>query len=115
MFGRSLLVQILGEKQGATVTLPKDSAWYHLLTKTKHYESFKCQDSQMAIFVKDGSIIPRYKVSPGILSTEDLRNNKFYFEVFGTEASGEVYIDDMKTLNYEKGEFKLIKMCKQQG
>lgn len=62
------------------------------------------------IFVKEGSIIPY--INEEIQHTGEIKDSKISLRIYpkDSEAKGEIYLDDGETLNYEKGEFELIKI-----
>lgn len=109
MVGESLLVSPVLE-QGAThkmVYLP-EGEWY-CYWSGKKYEGGKRYIEEVSldhcpIFVKAGSIIPKYPVYPSVSEKKD---DVLILEVFGEKAEYLHYQDNGKDYQYENGEYNL--------
>lgn len=115
MLGDSLLVApIIPEKDGTSrsVILPAGK-WYDFYTGKFAGEgetiNVKVPLDKMALFVKDGGIIPMIKPVQNVASIKD--GTKLTVRHYGTKAgSFSLYDDDGKTFDYEKGNFAWIKL-----
>ena len=112
MFGPAFLVNPVYEFKARSreVYLPAGTAWYDFYNGKK-YEGGQTIDaaapySRMPLFVKAGSIIP---TGPAIQYTDQSLNAPIMLNVYtGADGSFEIYEDDGRSYDYEKGEWSRI-------
>lgn len=118
MMGESIMVAPFYEKQSTKrkVVLPKGD-WYDFYTgefagndKTINLEN----DGRMPLFVRDGALIPLLQNS--VMTSDAAYGQPLEIRHYGKRPGTlELYEDDGKTYNYEKGEYRLRTFSVDQG
>jgi alpha-D-xyloside xylohydrolase len=113
MFGPAFLVAPVVEKgkTGREVYLPKGSVWYDYWTGKKYPGGKRIAVNapleMLPLFVRAGSIIPHGNDIP---STRTEQKEVELWVYAGADARFELYQDDGKTYEYEKGKFSLAEL-----
>ena len=117
MAGESVLLAPIVEKDSTKriVYLPK-GRWINYFTGEaykgeKHY-IVDLKLDETAIFIKDNSIIPQYE---NLLHLEKEKINTIVFKLYGRSGRYQMYEDDGKSLNYQKGEYNLYDVSFSKG
>ncbi|MCY6958651.1 glycoside hydrolase family 31 protein [Clostridium brassicae] len=115
MFGENVLIAPILEK-GCTerkVYLPQGN-WINYYTMEQHKGKATINVSApleiIPVFVKEGSIIPKYKTAS---STSTIDKNILLLDIIpnmNSKAEYNYYEDDGKSFNYEKGEYNITKI-----
>jgi alpha-D-xyloside xylohydrolase len=112
MFGPSILVNPVYENKARSrdVYLPEGSDWFNFYTGEKltggQTITAAAPLSQMPLFVKAGAIIP---TGAAIQHVDEGLNTPLTLNVYtGANGSFEIYEDDGRSTNYEKGEWSRI-------
>ena len=111
-FGDNILVKpiVKKDRKQTSVYLP-EGKWVDFHTGERYsgskYVKIKTGLNDIPIFVKAGSIIPR--VEPGDYVNAPISKESIYWHVYPGESSTyNLYQDDGKTYDYEKGEYNII-------
>jgi alpha-D-xyloside xylohydrolase len=114
MFGPSILVNPVYENKARSraVYLPAGSDWFNFYTGEKSSGgqtiTAAAPLSQMPLFVKAGAIIP---TGAAIQHVDEGLNTPLTLNVYtGANGSFEIYEDDGRSTNYEKGEWSRIRV-----
>ena len=115
LFGERLLIAPILKrgKRKREVYLPSGK-WYsfcgNLLLNGGKIHEISVPLELIPIFVKEGSIIPC--VEKDIQHTGEIKDSKISLRIYpkNSEAKGEIYLDDGETLNYEKGDFEIVRI-----
>ncbi len=116
MFGPSIMVSPFYEKQATSriVQLPK-GIWYDFYTgelvggKKTITVTTKELGNRIPLFVKEGGVIPM--LSQAVNNTEDAYGHPLEVRVYGnSEGSFDIYEDDGKSFDYEKGKYRIRKI-----
>ncbi len=114
MFGPSILVAPFYSKQHSkrTVVLPRGN-WYDFYTGklvgNNQTITVEVTDGQIPLYVKDGAVIPM--LTESVMNTSQAYGKDLEIRHYGTmDGTCELYEDDGKTFDYEKGVFSLRKI-----